>query len=183
MGMSFDQVIPSVEVIDKTIVYSDTVLPLNDIGNNLAVTKIENVSENDLENCLTIIFIENYQATFNKVQYSRGNKTVYFYTNEKINTDSYEKSKFRKHGPIHPHERMILEEIKHVFESENNNDYNCISLYDVLILLKKLDTECENMRKYFNNILEYITNNKISRYSSIVLYEFDFINKLLRYWI
>ena len=37
--------VPHTTVINKTIVYSDTVLTLKDTGNNLKVTSIENVSE------------------------------------------------------------------------------------------------------------------------------------------
>lgn len=44
---------------NKKIVYSDTILPLKDIGNNLRITTIENVSKTYLEYCLEIIFISN----------------------------------------------------------------------------------------------------------------------------
>jgi len=37
--------VPHTAVINKTIVYSDTVLPLKDSGNNLKVTSISDVME------------------------------------------------------------------------------------------------------------------------------------------
>ncbi len=74
---------------------------------------------------------------------------------------------------------IILEEIKKILTSKDNNDYNCISLYDAAILLRKLDNEYENMRKQFNNILDYYMKKNFSIDSFIVLYGFDFKNKLL----
>ena len=44
--------VPHRTIVNKTIVYSDTVLPLKDTGSNLKVTSISNVSEYSLEKCL-----------------------------------------------------------------------------------------------------------------------------------
>ena len=44
--------IPHTTVVHKTIVYSDTVLPVKDTGNNLNITSIANVDEESLESCL-----------------------------------------------------------------------------------------------------------------------------------
>ena len=49
---------------NKKIVYSDTILPLKDIGNNLRITTIENVSKTYLEYCLEIIFMVTFLPTF-----------------------------------------------------------------------------------------------------------------------
>lgn len=70
--------VPHTIVVNKTIVYSDTVLPLKDIGNNLKVTSIENVSEISLENCLKKIFESNPNVIFNTIQYSKKDQKVYF---------------------------------------------------------------------------------------------------------
>jgi len=48
--------VPHTAVINKTIVYSDTVLQLKDLGSNLIVTSIRDVSESSLEDCLKTIF-------------------------------------------------------------------------------------------------------------------------------
>ena len=74
---------------------------------------------------------------------------------------------------------IILEEIKKILTSKDNNDYNCISLYDVAILLRKLRTEYDNMEKQFNNTLDYYMEKNFSEDSFIILYDFDFENKLL----
>ena len=44
--------VPHTTIVNKTIVYSDTILPLKDSGNSLKVCSISNVSEYSLENCL-----------------------------------------------------------------------------------------------------------------------------------
>lgn len=68
-------------VVNKTIVYSDTVLPLKDLGSNLKVSTISDVGEYSLERCLKIIFESNPNVVFNTIQYSKNDNKVYFYTN------------------------------------------------------------------------------------------------------
>ena len=77
------------KVINKTIVYSDTILPLKDIGSHLKVTSISNIGEHSLESCLTIIFQSNPNVVFNTIQYSRNDKKVYFYTNQEITLKAF----------------------------------------------------------------------------------------------
>ena len=71
-------VVPHTTVINKTIEYSDTVLPLNDSGKDLQVNSISNVSEYSLEECLKKIFESNPDIIFNTIQYSRKDNKVYF---------------------------------------------------------------------------------------------------------
>ena len=73
-------------------------------------------------------------------------KTVYFYTNQDITTKAYEESKFTSYKPI-TSKTKILEGVKKVLFSPKNKDNNCISLYDVLILLKKLNNEYDSIPK------------------------------------
>lgn len=70
--------VPHTTVINKTIVYSDTVLSVNDSGNNLKVTSISNVNESSLEKCLKTIFESNPNVIFNTIQYSKNDKKVRF---------------------------------------------------------------------------------------------------------
>ena len=92
--------VPHTTVINKTIVYSDTVLPLKDTGNNLKVTSISDVGEFSLESCLKTIFESNPNVIFNTIQYSKNDQQVYFYTNQEISTKEYEESKIFKYS--HP---------------------------------------------------------------------------------
>ena len=103
--------VPNITVVNKNIVYSDTVLPLKDTGNNLKVTSISNVSEFSLEKCLKIIFESNPDVIFNTIQYSKKDKTVYFYTDQEISIKQYEESKVTKYEPI-TSRPQILEEMK-----------------------------------------------------------------------
>jgi len=49
-------IVPHTKVLNKTIVYSDTVLPIKDLGSNIKVSVISKVSEYSLEMCLKTIF-------------------------------------------------------------------------------------------------------------------------------
>ena len=93
-------IVPRTTVINKTIVYCDTVLSLNDVGSNIKIASISGISENELEKCLKIILEANPDVVFNTIQYSRSDKKVYFYTDKVINTKTYEESKYKKYKPI-----------------------------------------------------------------------------------
>ena len=76
----FIPIVPHTTVINKTIVYSDTVLNLKDLGDNIKVTSISDVDEFSFEFCLKKVFESNPGVTFNTIQYSKENKKIYFYT-------------------------------------------------------------------------------------------------------
>ena len=57
--------------VNKTIVYSDTVLPIKDLGKNIIVTTLENIDESSFESCLSTIFESNANTIFNTIQYSK----------------------------------------------------------------------------------------------------------------
>ena len=80
----FVPVVPHTRVENNTIVYSDTVLPLKDLGNNLRVNSISNVGEYSLENCLKTVFKSNPDVVFNTIQYCKEKKRVIFYTDKGI---------------------------------------------------------------------------------------------------
>lgn len=169
---------PSPTIINKTIIYSDTILPLKDKGQSLKVTSIEGVSEYSLENCLKVIFESNLDVIFNAIQYSRKDKKVYFYTNKAITTKIYEESKFRNFKPL-TSKTEILEEVKKVLLSPKNKDHDCISLYDVLILLRKLNEEYNAIKEKYENKLVNIIKNKIGKDSSLCFHDIDFENKTM----
>ena len=124
-------IFPHTNVVNKTIVYSDTVLPLKDIGNNLKVTTIYDVSEYSLESCLRTIFNSNPNVTFNTIQYSKNDKKVYFYTDAEISKKEWEDRNIIFYEPI-TSSAGILEEVKSVLVQDKCMDSDCVSLYDVL---------------------------------------------------
>lgn len=174
----FVPIVPKTTIINKTIVYSDTVLSLKDNGNNLIVTSINDVSDDSLEKCLKIIFESNPNVVFNTIQYSKQNKKVYFYTNEKITTKNYEESKFIEYKPI-TSKTLILEEVKNILSSPKNKNSDCISLYDVSKFLKTFHYEYDNIKEQYNNKLDNIAKNKFNKDSSVVVHDFDYKNKIL----
>lgn len=166
---------PNVAVINKSILYSDTVLPLKDLGNNLNVCSISNVSEYSLDRCLKIIFESNPDVVFNTIQYSESREKVYFYTDKLISTKAWDESKVFKYHPL-SNSKEILDEIERLFREEDSKDAECISLYNVSNLFKKYNDEYDNIIKkycyYFERVLckEYCD-------SDIIVDGFDYKNK------
>jgi len=175
----FVPIVPHTTVVNKTIVYSDTVLPLKDSGNNLKVTSISDVSEYWLESCLKTIFESNPNVIFNTIQYSKNNKKVYFYTNETISTKEYEESKIIRYKPITSSSK-ILEETKSILLAEKNNSSDCISLFDIAQLLKKLRHDYDMITERYKYQFESIIKNAFGDSSSIIISDFDYKNKILK---
>lgn len=174
----FVPIVPHTTVINKTIVYSDTILSLKDTGNNLKVTSIINVSENSLESCLKTIFESNPNVIFNTIQYSKNDKKVYFYTNQDISTKTYEESKFTNYKPI-TSKAEILEEVKSVLLAPKIKDNDCISLYEVLKLLKKLYREYNGIERKYKSRFDFIVKRKFNESSSVVYHDFDYKKNIL----
>lgn len=168
-------------VVNKTIVYSDTVLPVKDLGNNLKVSTISNVSEYSLERCLTTIFESNPNVIFNTIQYSKNDKKVYFYTNQEISTKAWEESRISTYKPI-TKSSEILEEVKNILVCEPNKNNDCISLYDVAQLMKRKYNEYESDKHSFDKHFNYVIKSKYGNSSSIVVNDFDYDNDELHIW-
>lgn len=166
-------------VVNKTIVYSDTVLPLKDLGSNLKVSTISNVGEYSLERCLKIIFESNPNVVFNTIQYSKNDNKVYFYTNQEISTREYEESEFTKYKTITSRSE-ILEETKSILLTEKNNSSDCISLFDIAQLLKKMNHDYDMIKERYNSQFKRIIKNAFGDSSSIVIFDFDYEKKLLK---
>ena len=165
------------KIINKTIVYSDTVLPLKDLGKNLSITSIKNINEESLENCLNIIFESNPDVTFNTISYSKNNKTVYFYTDKEISKKEYEESKYTKHKSI-TNSKEILEEIKSNLENEENSNENNISLYDIANIIRYYEKKYEQTIKEYTSICKKILKQN-SEDASIIIHNFDYQNNEL----
>lgn len=160
-------------IINKTIIYQDTVLNLTDKGENLSVTKLK-VDLEDFEMCMNIIFEENLDIVFNTVQYSHQNKEAIFYTNKKISTERWEKRNelILKYVPKAPN---IVEAIERVFASEDTLNPDYISTFSVWLFYKGIETNLKNRRdKIENRIEERIKAIRSSYY--VCLHEFNFEN-------
>lgn len=171
--------VPHTTIINKTIVYSDTVLPLKDTGSNLIVTSINNVNESSLEKCLKTIFESNPDVIFNTIQYSKNDEKVYFYTNKKITTKVYEESKFTKHKPI-TSRTEILEEVKRVLTAPKNKDNNCVSLYDVAVLISQMYYKYDSIKDNCKSRIDSLIAQEFCSSTRVVIYDFDYNNKELR---
>ena len=169
----FVPVVPHTTVVNKTIVYSDTVLSLNDKGSNLKITTISNVEEFMLDDCLRIIFESNPSVIFNTIQYSKNDKKVYFYTDKEIDISKYKKISTIEYRPI-KNKQDILEEIKRIISLPKVNRYDCVSLNTAYEFILKKRNELKNKEKYYKRILDNMIKEKYGRDSGLVVHEFDY---------
>ena len=169
----------NVRIENKTIVYSDTVLPLKELGNNLKVSTVSGVGEYSLERCLQTIFESNPNVVFNTIQYSKNNKKVYFYTNQEISTKEYEDSKVTNYKPLTT-STEILEETKKILLAEKNKDNDVVSLFDVSLLLKRKDRKYKHEKDKFEDVLDEIVKSKFCDDSAIINYGIDYETKELK---
>lgn len=163
---------------NKTIIYSDTVLSVKDLGNNLKISSISNIEEHQLENCLNIIFKSNSNVVFNTIQYLKNNKKLYFYANKKISTKSWEDYYVKKYRPESKSSTM-LKEISNVLNSEKIKDNNCISLYDVTKLIKTKNEKHNHIKEQYINLLQNILESNCNRLIYTIIHDFDYENKEL----
>lgn len=171
--------VPHTTVINKTIVYSDTILPLKDTGNNLKVTSINDVSEFSLENCLKIIFESNPNVVFNTIQYSKKDKKVYFYTNQEISIKQYEESKITKYEPISSR-LQILEEVKGLMTTNKIKNSDCVSIHDVAVLLFKMRNKYQSIMDSCNIRVRDLIKQEFGRTADIIIYSFDYDSNELK---
>ena len=169
----FVPVVPHTTVVNKTIVYSDTVLSLNDKGSNLKITTISNVEEFMLDDCLRIIFESNPSVIFNTIQYSKNDKKVYFYTDKEIDISKYKKISTIEYRPI-KNKQDILEEIKRIISVPKVNRYDCVSLNTAYEFILKKRNELKNKEKYYKRILDNMIKEKYGRDSGLVVHGFDY---------
>lgn len=143
----FVPVIPAAHnVVNKTIIYQDTVLPLKDFGKNLIVTKIKDVFEHNFEDILNIILKSNEDVLFNTIQYSKKDKILYFYTNKNLNLNEYnekEKNKYNRNYNIKNEEELYLE------------DYLCRG---------KINDNDISLNEFYSYILDKVKNYNKERY-------------------
>ena len=178
-------VLPNTNIVNRNIVYNDTVLSIKELGENIKVSTISDVSEFSLEKCLKIIFESNPDVVFNTIQYSRKNKKVYFYTNKDISINKWLENNTIIYKPV-ANSSEILEEIKNILSLPLNSDSDCISLYDIAQLTKLLNSKYEAIKTDFYNRIETIIQDNFGISSNLVIYDFNYEQKELhlgfKYW-
>lgn len=168
----------STKIVNETLVYCDTILNANYLGNNIKVTEISNVGEYSLKNCIKTILDSNSSVIFNTIQYSKNEKKLYFYTNLEINTKAWGEKSQNLSNPL-TSEIEILREIKKVIESSDCKRDDSVSLYDIYHLIKERRNEYEKVRGYFNDALRILLKCTLGNVNSCI-YDFDYKNKNLK---
>lgn len=104
----------NIKIVNKTIVHSDTVLNLKDLGEDIKVTEVSGISKNDLEGFLNIVFKNNKDVLFNTVQYSEEKKKVWIYANKSLNVKCWEERNLKKYKYADPNN--LIDYLKNIIE-------------------------------------------------------------------
>jgi len=171
-------IVPHTTII-KNINYSDTVLNLKELGENIKLTTISNVTEFYLEECLKTIFESNKDVNFNTIQYSKTNQRVCIYADKTINLAVYNEKQKSEHKYI-TKSSEILKEIRNVLTKEKCNDLEKVSLYTISKIVNEKMCEYEKTKHAFDQNLDYIIKSKYGSGSYITIFDFDYTNKNLR---
>ena len=123
-------------VINKTIVYSDTVLNLKEKDKDFKVTSVS-VRKLDFKECLETILEENPEVVFNTIQYSYQQEKAIFYTDKPISTEKWEKRNEEKKEYLADNFSIEMH-IKDLLSRGRVLSPDCIAIYDVLCLSKKI---------------------------------------------
>jgi len=107
--------------------------------------------------------LSNPHVSFDKIQYSRENKTMYIYSKEAINTNEWYHFLNSQYIKLDTEEE-IIKKLDKIMNSKDRIDTNCISLYDVVKILriydKKFDDSLNSIYKELNDILIEQLNNE-----------------------
>lgn len=149
-------VIPvGMRVVNKNVVYSDTVLSLKDIGGNIVVTRVNGVRNSEFDDCINLIFNENRDVVFNTIQYSRKDKRLYLYTDKPVSINAWNdrgKSEFIYKG----YDKGILEKIRSDLFLEDSLEPSVVSLYDVWNLYRKKNNFFQRQLKEIESDIDRI---------------------------
>ena len=166
-------------VINKTFIYSDTVLSPNEVCDNLHVSFVSNVNEDELDKCLNVIFKSNPNIVFNTIQYAKNTRKVYFYTDGILKTDAWDNLKIQKYNKLSSNEK-IYNEIQNILCYEDELDESCISLFDISKIIKyhkaNYDKCCETAQRKLSDLLSLRTKKE----QSIIVYGMNFNTQELR---
>jgi len=169
--------VPRTIVFNRKIVYSDTPLPLLVNEERPEITAIENVSEAVLEDCLENVLRTNSTVLFYMIQFSKKNKTVWFFTNISINIQEWDNFVERVYQPLD--HANLLSSIDEVFTREENREENYISLYAVAKRISQVYQIRESASRRYQEVLKQKLCSKFPN-SHLYLYDFDDEKKTLK---
>lgn len=165
--------IPHTTIINKTIVYSDTVLNVKEMGSNLKITSIDGVGKYSFQNCLETIFRSNPNVVFNTIQYSENENKVYFYTDGVVSTKEWN-DKNTTRTAYSSVNLDVLNDLKDLFANPQHCDTDSISIYDVAALLRKTYFKIENIKDSYEKTMQYKVKEAIGEHYAVTIHGFDY---------
>ena len=156
----------------KNVVYCD----------DLIKTSISGIKEENIDECIEKILNSNAGVKFNLIQYSKRDRRIYFYTDGIINTKAWEPPKTNPTRIIMS-KIDVLEEMKRVLLSSQQEEKNCISIYDrddvisldkVIKLVREKKKEYERVKEAHKNQMQLLYSSKEGSSARIYIEDFDF---------
>lgn len=143
------------------ILYSDKMLTeekMNEIIGEHKNCTIPGIEEDQIESCLNIIFKSNPNINFKTIQYSKKSKMLIFYTDKELSLKEYLEYYKTLPKPFQYKQLKsktdILNEIKDILNSDINTDNDCISLYDILLLIRSVYSDIRNIKDKYEEIFK-----------------------------
>lgn len=167
MSLPIIPFVSDINVINKNIVYNDELIEQLSKNKSIKVSCICDVYDYELEECIRKIFESNKKVIFDTIQYSEKEQKVYFYTNKRISTQAWEDRKICIQNKQLSSDYKILEEIKHLLTSSKINRADCISLLDIIYVMKQTKSNYEELKRKYTNIFKKLLNKD---YNNIKIY-------------
>ena len=139
--------------------------PLSEYEQNI-VTKVFNVSKFSLDTCIKTIRESNINAFFYKIKYIEEEQTVIFYTDRKINIEKWEDKNNLK---VISNNLDVLKDLKKILLSREIFDSYCISIYDIINLLKEKNNDYLNLANYYKEKIERLVHSKVMKGLNIIV--------------
>ena len=164
-------------IVNKTVVYCDTVIPIQNMGSNIKVFTLENINSYDYKDCINKICETNPNVLFHTIQYSAEKKAVTFYTDVVLDLTEYNKWISKKNETVYsvPGNNKLVAVCEQILNSSINPE---ISLFDYYVAIKgyhdKAKRNINRLREIISDKFNYYDESKDCQ----VKYEDDIEYKL-----
>jgi len=144
-------------IIHKELILSD---------NEYELTSLYGINESSLEKCLELVLEENKDVSFGMIQYSKKNKTLFFYADRKISFENWKKESSDNKDKELETTIEICEELKRILLSTRENETSCLSMYDRddVISLYEVNKLLREKYKEYNDLVQIYKEKILKEY-------------------
>ena len=121
-------------IVNKTVVYCDTVIPIQNMGKDIKIFTLENINSYNYKDCINKVCETNPDVLFHTIQYSAEKKQVTFYTDVVLNLDGYNDWK-KKSSEVNyglPGQNKLVSICENIISSNESINLSLLDYYKVL---------------------------------------------------